>query len=88
EEAEELEITKGDIAAALMELKNRKAPPGDNIPSELLMPPGEELVEQIHQLFQAVIKSRKVPSAWKLSTTVPIFKWGARKSPENYRAEH
>lgn len=66
-------------------LKNRKSPGLDDIANELLKYGGQDLVKQLTTFFQKILNSGTGPREWKKSITIPIFKKGDRKTPENYR---
>ncbi|XP_050456668.1 craniofacial development protein 2-like [Cataglyphis hispanica] len=65
-------------------LKNRRAPGLDGL-HELVKYGGKDLHSELAKLFQKVLINRTVPSDWKKSITIPIFKKGDKKKPENYR---
>lgn len=66
-------------------LKNRRAPGLDNIHNEMLKYGGKELHDPLNALFNKIVRTGSIPTEWKKSITLPIFKKGDKKAPENYR---
>lgn len=66
-------------------LKNRKAPGVDELHNEMIKYGRRDLHTELTKLFQKVLTDGNVPSDWKRSITIPIFKKGDKKRPENYR---
>jgi len=85
QEEERIELTEYELEKALISLKNRKAPSQDDICNEFLKYGGRSLTAELIKLFRKIIDQRKIPTAWKTSITIPIFKRGDKKCPENYR---
>lgn len=46
---------------------------------------GKNFHSELAKMFQKVLTDRMVPSDWRKSITIPIFKKGDKKKPENYR---
>lgn len=82
---EEAIISLEEVQEAIRRLKNRKSPGPDNIHNELLKYGGENLHEILTVMFNKILQEGKVPTEWKDSITVPIFKKGDKKTPDNYR---
>lgn len=79
------EITIQMVKEAIKNLKNRKSPGQDEIPNELLKYGGPKLVKELTTLFNKITTTGKVPAEWKKSITIPVFKKGDKRNPENYR---
>lgn len=78
-------ITMEEVQTAVQQLKNRKSPGTDNITNEMIKYGGREIHQEITKLFQNIIRTGEVPREWKTSLSVPIYKKGKRKDPDNYR---
>ena len=66
-------------------LKNHKAAGGDGIPSELLKYSGGMGVQVLTHLFNAILSTRCVPSAWRKGVVVHLAKGGDGGDCSNYR---
>ena len=66
-------------------LKNHKAAGGDGVPSELLKYSGGTGVQVLTHLFNAVLSTRCVPSAWRKGIVVHLAKGGDGGDCSNYR---
>ena len=82
---EQWTVAKEKIEQTTTKLKNRKSAGEDEISNELLKYGGEELSKELHAFFNKITKTKKVPTEWKESITIPILKKGSRKDPANYR---
>jgi len=82
---EDISISKEDIERELRSLKNRKSPGPDDIFNEMLKYGGTELTFQLTQLFQQIFKLVTIPTAWKQSTIILLFKKRSKRNPDNYR---
>lgn len=78
-------ITAEEVKETLKKIKNRKSPGQDGIPNELLKYGGESLVTEITSLANKILLEQRIPSAWKTSTMILMFKRGDKKEPNNYR---
>ena len=64
--SEELpDITKEEVKAAVIEMKNRKSPGEDGVPIEAIKLGGDTLVSAITALFNKCLESEKIPKAWQ-----------------------
>ncbi|XP_057671969.1 uncharacterized protein LOC130903737 [Diorhabda carinulata] len=77
-------ISKDKSEATMRKMKNRKSPGLDNINNELLKYGGNELIDQMHVMFNKIYDQRKVLEEWKVSISIPVFK-KEKKDPNNYR---
>lgn len=66
-------------------LKNRKAPGMDEITNEIIKYGGDTLLAELQILFNKIISDKTVPSEWRESILIPIFKKGEKTDPKNYR---
>jgi hypothetical protein len=66
-------------------LSRKKAPGGDHISTEMLLPISERVSCLLHTLFSLCWKWGSTPSAWRLAQICPIFKKGDPSDPSNYR---
>ena len=80
-------ISSDEICFAVKQLKTRKAPGWDKVQNEHIIHGGPSLLYFISKLFNAILRNEQIPSAWKLSIIIPIYKGkGKLKSdPNNYR---
>ena len=80
-------ISSDEICFAVKQLKTRKAPGWDKVQNEHIIHGGPSLLYYISKLFNAILRNEQIPSAWKLSIIIPIYKGkGKLKSdPNNYR---
>ncbi|KAI4501058.1 hypothetical protein M0802_003861 [Mischocyttarus mexicanus] len=85
EEEGHWKFTKELLRTSIQKLKNRKAPGLDNITNEWIKYRGSTLIGELHNLFNKIIEERKMPTQWKDSITIPIFKKGEKTDPQNYR---
>ncbi|XP_054281242.1 uncharacterized protein LOC128998911 [Macrosteles quadrilineatus] len=68
--------TLEEVWNTVKNLKNNKAPGGDNIPAELLKAGGQSIIEELHKLILDVWEKEEIPMEWKIATIVPIHKKG------------
>ena len=78
-------ISIDDVHAALTDLDGNSAMGQDNIHPLLLKNCARELAYPLHVIYNLSLQEGYVPSFWKSSLVVPIFKKGHRYEPLNYR---
>ena len=66
-------------------LKRSKATGPDNLPPGMLKDCSNELSEPLCYLINLSMISGTIPNEWKLAKVIPIFKYGDRTDPNNYR---
>jgi sorting nexin-29 len=66
-------------------LRINKAPGADNMPAELLICGGDEVVRLIHKLIMDILEKEYVPKEWRKSIICPIYKKGDKLECMNYR---
>ena len=71
-----VEFTFDEVRDCLRSLKNHKAAGNDGIPAELLKYSGGTGVQVLTHLFNAIIATRCVPSAWRQGVVVHLPKGG------------
>ena len=69
----------------ISQLKNNSAAGVDGITAQMLKNTAASVSPILCQIFNLSISTGAVPSAWKLSRVIPIFKSGDRHSVTNYR---
>jgi hypothetical protein len=69
----------------LTNLKLKKAPGTDNIPSELIKHEGETLKQRLYSLILLIWKKEELPKDWTEGIICPIYKKGDRTECSNYR---
>lgn len=55
-----------EIKAALKQVKNRKYPGKDRIPTKILMIDIDTMAHILHPVFQEIWKNEKIPADWKM----------------------
>ena len=79
------EVSTETITKLLQSLKPNKSPGPDSIHPKILKELAEELAVPFKILFDLTMNKGKIPSGWKQAEVRPIFKKGAKTSPDNYR---
>jgi hypothetical protein len=74
-----------DVAKALKALPDRVGTSPDDISYKLLRNCADSLSPTITELFRVILDSGDVPTYWRTSIIVPIFKKGDKSDPGNYR---
>ena len=78
--------TMDEMARAVTDLKDGKAPGGDGIPAEVWKHGGDNLFSRLqHQLITNAWEVGSVPQPWKDASIVTIYKKGDRTDCGNYR---
>ncbi|KAL6548523.1 hypothetical protein OROGR_008944 [Orobanche gracilis] len=79
-------IQKGEVAMTLKKMGSKKAEGPDGIPIEVWRCLGERGIEWLTMLFNKIWRSNKMPSAWRKSILVPLYKnKGDVQDCSNYR---
>ncbi|KAM1184249.1 hypothetical protein ACFX1S_013853 [Malus domestica] len=79
-------IRKEEVVVALKKMKHRKAVGPDDIPIEVWKALGETGIAWLTDLFNRILKTKKMPNEWRKSTLVPIYKnKGDVQNCMNYR---
>ena len=78
-------ITKEDMLNRLKSLKIGKSPGPDGIHPKILYESAGQLAYPFKLLFDATMKSGRIPSKWKIAEVRPIFKKGSKSKAGNYR---
>ena len=78
-------ITKGEVKNAVKEMKKNTAPGPDSIEIDIIKSAGELLEAELANLYTRCIALQKIPTAWKESEMVLLFKKGDKKELQNYR---
>lgn len=74
-----------EIQTTVDQLKNCKSPGMKNITNDTIKYGEREAHRDITKLFQNIIRTGELPSEWKTSLSIPIYKKGRKKDPDNYR---
>ena len=77
--------TEEEIAKAINQLKNNKAPGACEITAELLKLGGGVMVQWLTQLSQLVWLREEVPVDWRTQLTIPLHKKGSYDDCDNFR---
>ncbi|KAM1176204.1 hypothetical protein ACFX19_029118 [Malus domestica] len=67
-------IRKEEVVVTLKKMKHRKAVGPDDIPIEVWKVLGETGITWLTDLFNRILKTKKMPNEWRTSTLVPIYK--------------
>jgi hypothetical protein len=79
-------ITPGEVEVAVRAMKNGKVTGPDDIPAEVWKIVGQESYEYLASLFNKCLEDGQLPSDWRTSVTVPIWKGkGDVTDCSNYR---
>ncbi|KAL5190235.1 LINE-1 retrotransposable element ORF2 protein [Glycine soja] len=79
-------IQKQEVKEALKRMSNGKAVGPDNIPIEVWKTLGDRGLEWLTELFNEIMRSKRMPEEWRRSTLVPIYKnKGDIQNCANYR---
>ncbi|KAL6569658.1 hypothetical protein OROMI_014172 [Orobanche minor] len=79
-------IQKGEVTMALKKMGSKKAEGPDGIPIEVWRCLGERGIDWLTMLFNKIWRSNKMPSAWRKSILVPLYKnKGDVQDYSNYR---
>lgn len=78
-------ITRPVIKEKLDHLDVKKGAGPDNLPPCILRECSPYFIEPLHILFNKSISEGHIPSIWKQSYVIPIYKSGDRKLATNYR---
>lgn len=74
-----------EVGAIVRQLKNNKAMGTDLICNEQIKNGGEVLIKNLTILFNAILLHKEIPTDWKKSNIILLFKKGDRHNIENYR---
>ena len=74
------------MGLALKKMKHRKTVGPDDIPIEVWKVLGETGIAWLTDLFNRILKTKKMPNEWRKNTLVPIYKnKGDVQNCMNYR---
>ena len=77
------DISREEVNGALIKAKMGKAIGCDLIPMEILK--NGDMVDVLLNLFNVCFKSGDIPTEWKKSLVIPVFKSGDQRHTRNYR---
>ena len=80
-----IEVTEDIFIKLLKKLKPGKSPGPDCIHPLVLREVAEYLAYPFKVLFDLTMRKGQIPGKWKQAEVRPIFKKGAKSSPDNYR---
>ena len=83
--SDEIEISSNGLTVLINGLKNGKSPGPDNIRKPDLLVDIEMSAACLKHIFQASLRTGRVPSQWKLAYVTPVHKGGEKDVPGNYR---
>ena len=84
-ELSKITFTLQDVVYVLSHLDVGSAMGPDGLHPRLLKACASQLAYPFYRIFQMSLSEGALPSLWKLSHVVPIFKKGSRSEPLNYR---
>ncbi|KAL7075637.1 hypothetical protein ACQ4LE_005000 [Meloidogyne hapla] len=74
-----------DVVETIKKLPNKAGTSPDGINYKMLKSSINVISPHILELFRISLDSGKIPSIWKKSIVIPLFKKGGKSNPENYR---
>jgi len=74
-----------EVKELIKELRNNKAPGGDNICAELVKYGGDKLIQLIYELIKDVWRQEVMPKELTMTIICPIHKKGDEMDCQNYR---
>ena len=74
-----------DVVETIKKLPNKAGTSPDGINYKMLKSSINVISPHILELFRISLDSGKIPSIWKKSIIIPLFKKGEKSNPENYR---
>ena len=80
-----LQISRDDVYALLSDLDGNSAMGPDGIHPLVLKRCAAQIAYPLHVIYNRSLHEGLVPSAWKESLVIPIYKKGPRYDPLNYR---
>ncbi|XP_046562636.1 uncharacterized protein LOC124271539 [Haliotis rubra] len=82
-----MKFTELEVAECCAKLKNNKAGGADKIVYEHLKYGGRTLMFHLATLYNIILESGHIPTAWRESILVPLYKGGnkSKKDPNSYR---
>ncbi|XP_043476186.1 uncharacterized protein LOC122507501 [Leptopilina heterotoma] len=85
EEKEEEKLRKEEITKAMKNMKKGKAAGIDNIPYEVWMYGGVDLIDRFYTVIKKVWDGAGFPEDWKMAIITPIYKKEDPNDVKNYR---
>ena len=85
DEQSQIHIRKLEVKKLLNELKTCKSPGPDGLHPRLLHELANQVYLPLSKIFEASLKSNKIPEQWKIARVSAIHKKGNRKLASNYR---
>ena len=80
-----VEVTVDEMTKKLKSLNVNKSPGPDGLHPRFLFETSEAIAYPLKLLFDATMKSGKIPAKWKIAEVKPLFKKGKRSEAGNYR---
>nr|CAD2209582.1 unnamed protein product [Meloidogyne enterolobii]CAD2209606.1 unnamed protein product [Meloidogyne enterolobii] len=81
----DIDLSTSTVWDVLRSLPNRNSTSPDNIPYILLKYCADTLTKLITDIFRCIIDNGQIPSIWKSSFIIPLYKKGEKSDPKNYR---
>jgi hypothetical protein len=66
-------------------MKNNKSPVKDGITADMLKYGGKVVINNLHSVFNKILKEKRIPNNWKESVTIILHKKGDKADIKNYR---
>ena len=79
------ETNTQEVRDVIKELRNNKAPGGDNICAELVKYGGDKLIQLIYESIKDVRRQEVMPKEWTMTVICPIHKKGDKTDCQIYR---
>ena len=81
----DIDLSTSIVWDILRSLPSKNSTSPDNIPYILLKYCADSLAEIITDIFRCIIDNGQIPSIWKSSLIIPLYKKGEKSDPTNYR---
>ncbi|OXA55524.1 RNA-directed DNA polymerase from mobile element jockey [Folsomia candida] len=78
-------ITYDELNSALKQIKPKKAPGHDGIPSDVWKELTSAYISNLTACFNKILEDGSIPDEWSVILLQPVFKKGDKNEPSNYR---
>ncbi len=79
------EFLEGEVEKIINNLRDNKSPGSDKICNEQIKYGGKELLKVLTNIFNNILITQEIPTLWKKSDIILIYKKGDRHIIDNYR---
>jgi hypothetical protein len=75
-----------DVEMSIGKVKSHKSPSTEQILAEFIKVKGKTTCSEIHKRINSIWNKEELPTDWKKSVLVPIYKKGDKTDRSNYRS--